>query len=64
MSTDKTAPQNKPEAAIQQINLGYNVQQDRLLLKVGFICTHNFFASFVLLAIEKYNLNTILAIWA
>ena len=35
MSTDKTALQNKPEAAIQQINLGYNVQQDRLLLRVG-----------------------------
>ena len=35
MSTDKTALQNGPEAAIQQINLGYNAQQDRLLLRVG-----------------------------
>ena len=35
MSTDKTAPQNKPESGIEQINLGYNVQQDRLLLRVG-----------------------------
>ena len=35
MSTDKTALQNRPEAAIQQINLGYNAQQDRLLLRVG-----------------------------
>lgn len=35
MSTDKTTLHNKPEAAIQQINLGYNAQQDRLLLKVG-----------------------------
>ena len=26
---------NQPEAAIQQINLGYNVEQDRLLLRVG-----------------------------
>jgi hypothetical protein len=26
---------NKPEAAIQQINLGYNTQQDRLLMRVG-----------------------------
>ena len=26
---------NKPEAAIQQINLGYNTEQDRLLLRVG-----------------------------
>jgi hypothetical protein len=26
---------NKPEAAIQQINLGYNPEQDRLLLRVG-----------------------------
>jgi hypothetical protein len=26
---------NKPEAAIQQINLGYNAEQDRLLLRVG-----------------------------
>lgn len=35
MNTDKITIQNKPEAAIQQINLGYNAQQDRLLLKVG-----------------------------
>ena len=35
MSTDKTALQNRPEAAIQQLNLGYNAQQDRLLLRVG-----------------------------
>ena len=28
-------PQGKAEAAIQQINLGYNAQQDRLLLRVG-----------------------------
>jgi hypothetical protein len=26
---------NKPEAAIQQINLGYSPEQDRLLLRVG-----------------------------
>ena len=26
---------NKPEAAIQQINLGYNTEQDRLLMRVG-----------------------------
>ncbi len=26
---------NKPEAAIQQINLSYNAEQDRLLLRVG-----------------------------
>lgn len=34
--TDQTvaAPQ-KPEATIQQLNLGYNAQQDRLLLRVG-----------------------------
>ena len=35
MSIDKTALQNRPEAAIQQLNLGYNAQQDRLLLRVG-----------------------------
>jgi hypothetical protein len=35
MTTEKTTIQGKAEAAIQQINLGYNVQQDRLLLKVG-----------------------------
>jgi hypothetical protein len=34
--TDQTlaAPQ-KPEVTIQQLNLGYNAQQDRLLLRVG-----------------------------
>ena len=35
MTTDIPNIQNKAEAAIQQINLGYNTQQDRLLLKVG-----------------------------
>ncbi len=35
MTIDNTNLQGKAEAAIQQINLGYNVQQDRLLLKVG-----------------------------
>lgn len=35
MTTQNTNLSNKPEAAIQQINLGYNTQQDRLLLKVG-----------------------------
>ena len=34
--TAQTAPAiNKPEAAIQQINLGYNTEQDRLLMRVG-----------------------------
>lgn len=34
--TEQTPPAtNKPEAAIQQINLGYNTEQDRLLLRVG-----------------------------
>ena len=35
MVTDNTSTQGKAEAAIQQINLGYNTQQDRLLFKVG-----------------------------
>lgn len=35
MVTDYTSTQGKAEAAIQQINLGYNTQQDRLLFKVG-----------------------------
>jgi hypothetical protein len=35
MTIDKTALEAKPEAAIQQINLGYNAEQDRLLLRVG-----------------------------
>jgi hypothetical protein len=34
--TDQTIPEvKKPEATIQQLNLGYNAQQDRLLLRVG-----------------------------
>ena len=34
--TAQTPPTtNKPEAAIQQINLGYNTEQDRLLMRVG-----------------------------
>jgi len=34
--TDQTVPEvQKPEVSIQQLNLGYNVQQDRLLLRVG-----------------------------
>ncbi len=39
MTIDTTPPPSTPpakaEAAIQQINLGYNTQQDRLLLRVG-----------------------------
>jgi hypothetical protein len=35
MTIDNSHLQGKAEAAIQQINLGYNAQQDRLLLKVG-----------------------------
>lgn len=35
MTIDNSQVQGKAEAAIQQINLGYNAQQDRLLLKVG-----------------------------
>ena len=35
MTIDNGGLQGKAEAAIQQINLGYNIQQDRLLLKVG-----------------------------
>ena len=35
MTIDNSNLQGKAEAAIQQINLGYNIQQDRLLLKVG-----------------------------
>ena len=35
MTIDNSNLQGKAEAAIQQINLGYNAQQDRLLLKVG-----------------------------
>lgn len=34
--TDQTVPApQKPEVTIQQLNLGYNAQQDRLLLRVG-----------------------------
>lgn len=35
MTIDNSNLPGKAEAAIQQINLGYNMQQDRLLLKVG-----------------------------
>ena len=35
MTTQIPPATNKPEAAIQQINLGYNTEQDRLLLRVG-----------------------------
>jgi hypothetical protein len=35
MTVDKKAIERKSEAAIQQINLGYNAEQDRLLLRVG-----------------------------
>ena len=35
MTIENTTLQDKSEAAIQQINLGYNAQQDRLLLRVG-----------------------------
>lgn len=35
MIAQAPAPVNKPDAAIQQINLGYNLEQDRLLLRVG-----------------------------
>ena len=35
MTIDKTALAGKPEAAIQQINLSYSAEQDRLLLRVG-----------------------------
>ena len=34
--TEQTAPEApKPEATIQQINIAYNAEQDRLLLRVG-----------------------------
>jgi hypothetical protein len=35
MTIDKIVLEAKPEAAIQQINLGYNAEQDRLLMRVG-----------------------------
>ncbi len=35
MTGQASVPINKPEAAIQQLNLGYNAEQDRLLLRVG-----------------------------
>lgn len=34
--TDQTLPETpKPQASIQQLNLGYNIEQDRMLLRVG-----------------------------
>jgi hypothetical protein len=35
MTETKTIAAPKPDAAIQQLNLGYNAEQDRLLLRVG-----------------------------
>ena len=35
MTSSHLPPQHQQEAAIQQINLGYNAEQDRLLLRVG-----------------------------
>lgn len=35
MTAQNPSVANKPEAAIQQINLSYNAEQDRLLLRVG-----------------------------
>ena len=35
MTNKNFPPEQKIEAAIQQLNLGYNAEQDRLLLKVG-----------------------------
>ena len=35
MTENKPIPAPKPDAAIQQLNLGYNAEQDRLLLRVG-----------------------------
>ena len=35
MTNKNSPPEQKIEAAIQQLNLGYNAEQDRLLLKVG-----------------------------
>ena len=35
MTAEAPTPTNKPEAAIQQVNLGYNAEQDRLLLRIG-----------------------------
>lgn len=35
MTADAPAAIHKPDAAIQQVNLGYNAEQDRLLLRVG-----------------------------
>lgn len=35
MAEQNLSAVNQPEAAIQQINLGYNAEQDRLLLRVG-----------------------------
>lgn len=35
MTENKPMPAPKPDAAIQQLNLGYNTEQDRMLLRVG-----------------------------
>lgn len=35
MTNQNPEQASKPEAVIQQLNLGYNTQQDRLLLRVG-----------------------------
>ena len=35
MTVENQAETNKPEVVIQQINLSYNAEQDRLLLRVG-----------------------------
>lgn len=35
MTENNPIPAPKPDAAIHQINLGYNAEQDRLLLRVG-----------------------------
>lgn len=35
MTDQNSDKASKPEAVIQQLNLGYNTQQDRLLLRVG-----------------------------
>lgn len=33
--TDQTLPETPKQASIQQLNLGYNIDQDRMLLRVG-----------------------------
>jgi hypothetical protein len=35
LAAQEPAPSHKPDAAIQQINLGYNTEHDRLLLRIG-----------------------------